>query len=97
MPPPGETLLDLCVSKKRDVFGVGKISDIFTGRGVTKVLKAPDNESQFNRTLEAICRGEGRRPRLHQLHRLRPVYRAIAATSPAMPRAWRNSTAGCRS
>jgi phosphopentomutase len=54
VPPPGETLLDLAVSMKRDVFGVGKISDIFTGRGVTKVLKAPENESQFNRTLEAM-------------------------------------------
>jgi phosphopentomutase len=54
VPPPGETLLDLCVSMQRDVYGVGKISDIFTGRGVTKVLKAPENESQFNRTLEAI-------------------------------------------
>ena len=54
IPPPGETLLDLCVSMQRDVYGVGKISDIFTGRGVTKVLKAPENESQFNRTLEAI-------------------------------------------
>ena len=54
IPPPGETLLDLAVSKGRDVFGVGKISDIFTGRGVTKVLKAPDNESQFERTLEAM-------------------------------------------
>jgi phosphopentomutase len=54
VPPPGETLLDLCVSMKRDVFGVGKIADIFTGRGVTKVLKAPENDSQFARTLEAI-------------------------------------------
>jgi phosphopentomutase len=54
VPPPGETLLDLAVSMKRDVYGVGKISDIFTGRGVTKVLKAPENESQFNRTLEAL-------------------------------------------
>ena len=54
VPPPGETLLDLAVSMQRDVFGVGKISDIFTGRGVTKVLKASENESQFNRTLEAI-------------------------------------------
>ena len=54
VPPPKETLLDLAVSMGRDVFGVGKISDIFTGRGVTKVLKAPDNETQFNRTLEAM-------------------------------------------
>ncbi len=55
VPPPGETLLDLCVQVKRDVYGVGKISDIFTGRGVTKVLKAPENESQFDKTLEAIA------------------------------------------
>jgi phosphopentomutase len=54
VPPPGETLLDLAVSMKRDVYGVGKISDIFTGRGVTKMLKAPENESQFNKTLEAM-------------------------------------------
>ena len=58
MPPPGETLLDLCVSMQRDVWGVGKISDIFTGRGVTKVLKAPENESQFNRTLEAMSQAK---------------------------------------
>ncbi len=58
VPPPGETLLDLAVSMGRDVFGVGKISDIFTGRGVTKVLKASENESQFNRTLEAISQAK---------------------------------------
>jgi phosphopentomutase len=54
VPPPGETLLDLAVSMNRDVFAVGKIADIFAGRSVTKVLKAPENESQFNRTLEAM-------------------------------------------
>lgn len=54
IPPPGETILDLAKANGRDVFAVGKISDIFTGRGVTKVLKAPENESQFNRTLEAM-------------------------------------------
>ena len=54
IPPPDETLLDLAVSMRRDVYGVGKISDIFTGRGVTKAMKASDNESQFNRTLEAM-------------------------------------------
>jgi phosphopentomutase len=54
IPPPGETLLDLAASRGRQVFGVGKISDIFTGRGVTKVMKAPDNEAQFAATLKAI-------------------------------------------
>ena len=54
VPPPGETVLDLAVARGRNVFGVGKISDIFTSRGVTKVLKASDNQSQFDWTLEAI-------------------------------------------
>jgi phosphopentomutase len=54
IPPPGETILDLAKANGRDVFAIGKISDIFSGRGVTHVLKAPENESQFNRTLEAI-------------------------------------------
>ncbi len=58
VPPPGETLLDAAVTAKRDVWGVGKISDIFTGRGVTQVLKAPDNETQFNATLEAMRRAK---------------------------------------
>jgi phosphopentomutase len=42
------------VARGRDVWGVGKIADIFTGRGVTRVLRAPDNASQFDRTLEAV-------------------------------------------
>jgi phosphopentomutase len=54
VPPPGETLLDLAVSMSRDVWAIGKISDIFAGRNATKVLKAPENESQFDRTLEAM-------------------------------------------
>jgi phosphopentomutase len=54
VPPPDVTLLDVAVEARRDVWGVGKISDIFTGRGVTKVLKAPDNETQFDATLEAV-------------------------------------------
>jgi phosphopentomutase len=54
VPPPGETVLDLAVAAGRDVYGVGKISDIFAGRGVTKVFKAPDNEAQFDATLGAV-------------------------------------------
>jgi phosphopentomutase len=54
VPPPGETLLDLAKSMQREVWAVGKIADIFAGRGATRVLKAPENESQFERTLEAV-------------------------------------------
>ena len=54
VPPPSETVLDLAEAKGRDVFGIGKIADIFTGRGVTRVLKAADNERQFDMTLQAL-------------------------------------------
>lgn len=54
VPPPAETLLDLAVERGRDVFGVGKIADIFTGRGVTRVLKAADNAAQVDATIEAL-------------------------------------------
>jgi len=53
VPPPARTLLDEAVEVGRDVWAVGKISDIFAGRGVSQVLKAPDNDSQFDATLEA--------------------------------------------
>ncbi|MBZ8135458.1 phosphopentomutase [Afifella sp. IM 167] len=58
VPPPARTLLDEAAEIGRDVWAVGKISDIFAGRGVTEVLKAPDNESQFDRTLEAAARAK---------------------------------------
>ncbi len=53
VPPPSPTLLDAVKASGHDVFAVGKISDIFVGQGVTQVLKAPENDSQFDRTLEA--------------------------------------------
>ncbi|MGR3542598.1 MAG: phosphopentomutase [Hasllibacter sp.] len=40
--PPGETLLDIAHGAGREVIAVGKISDIFAGRGVTRALKGRD-------------------------------------------------------
>ncbi|WP_414834261.1 phosphopentomutase [Afifella sp. YEN Y35] len=53
VPPPARTLLDEAKEAGRDVWAIGKISDIFAGYGVTQTLKAPENESQFDKTLEA--------------------------------------------
>ncbi|WP_128293252.1 phosphopentomutase [Afifella aestuarii] len=53
VPPPARTLLDEAKEAGRDVWAIGKISDIFAGHGVTHTLKAPENESQFDKTLEA--------------------------------------------
>jgi phosphopentomutase len=53
VPPPEPTLLDAVVGAGGEVFGVGKIPDIFVGQGVTRPLRAPENAGQFDRTLEA--------------------------------------------
>lgn len=37
--PPGPTLLDRAAAAGRMVFGIGKIGDIFSGRGLSEILK----------------------------------------------------------
>ncbi|MDL2252632.1 phosphopentomutase [Ruminococcaceae bacterium OttesenSCG-928-I18] len=62
LPPPGETLLDVLAAAGQDVIGVGKIGDIFAGRGVTEVLKTSGNRDGMektsalvNRDFEGLC------------------------------------------
>jgi len=47
VPPPGETLLDRLKQWGRRVYGVGKIPEIFAGRGITDSVKAPGNDGIF--------------------------------------------------
>ncbi len=42
--PPGPTLLDLAQSDGRVTYTIGKIRDIFAGRGVSHVEKGPDSK-----------------------------------------------------
>ena len=42
--PPSPTLLDLLKENGKEVYGVGKIYDIFGGRGLTKTIKTKSNE-----------------------------------------------------
>ena len=53
-PPPEETLLDRLGAKGGRTIGIGKISDIFAGRGVAATLKGENNMDLFDRTLEAM-------------------------------------------
>lgn len=50
-PPFGETLLDKVQRNNGQVFAVGKISDIFSGVGVTKKIKAGNNHAGFKELL----------------------------------------------
>ena len=54
IPPPEPTLLDRVKDAGRQVFAIGKISDIFAGHGVTHKIKASGNMVLFDRTLEAL-------------------------------------------
>lgn len=52
--PPEPTLLDRAKDAGRQVYALGKISDIYAGHGVTHKIKATGNMALFDRTLEAM-------------------------------------------
>jgi phosphopentomutase len=54
MPPPEETLLDRLKDVGRQVFAIGKISDIYAAHGVTHKIKAHGNMKLFDASLEAM-------------------------------------------
>jgi phosphopentomutase len=56
VPPPGPTLLDLCVQHGVAVYGVGKIQDIFSGQGLTEALYSDSNDHGVDLTLRYLER-----------------------------------------
>ncbi|MBL8711135.1 MAG: phosphopentomutase, partial [Rhodospirillaceae bacterium] len=54
-PPPEPTLLDQLMDAGREVISVGKIADIFGGRGLTRRVKAADNASLTDATLKLMA------------------------------------------
>jgi len=58
MPPPSATVLDAIADAKLPVVGVGKIWDIFAGRGVTENVHSEGNADGCVRTLEALDKVE---------------------------------------
>jgi phosphopentomutase len=54
VPPPPGMLLDKLAEKQIEVRSVGKISDIFLGRGITAQYKTKNNADGMNKTLEAM-------------------------------------------
>jgi phosphopentomutase len=55
VPPGGQTLLDLLVAEGLSVYGVGKIEDIFTGRGITGAVHTISDSDGVDRTLAAMA------------------------------------------
>ena len=54
VPPGGDTLLDALVRAGHPVFGVGKIEDIFTGRGITGAVHTKSDADGVDQTLKAM-------------------------------------------
>jgi len=53
-PPPSKTLLEKFIDSDGTVIGIGKIHDIFSGRGITQRLSGKDNDDLFSKTVEAL-------------------------------------------
>jgi phosphopentomutase len=49
--PPSETMLDMLKGAGHEVIGVGKISDIFAGRGISKSVKTANNADGMRQTI----------------------------------------------
>jgi phosphopentomutase len=54
VPPGGETLLDALARSGYAVFGVGKIEDIFSGRGITGAVHTRSDSDGVDQTLKAM-------------------------------------------
>ncbi len=54
VPPPGETLLDILLRGGHPVIGVGKVEDLFNGRGLTRSLHPGNNAACFGETVRAL-------------------------------------------
>jgi len=52
--PPKDTILDQLSGNGKDVIAVGKIKDIFAGKGITEAVYTGGNEEGIQRTLEYL-------------------------------------------
>jgi phosphopentomutase len=54
VPPHGDTLLDRLAAAGQPVFGVGKIEDIFSGRGISGAVHTKSDADGIDQTLRAL-------------------------------------------
>ena len=54
VPPPGETLLDRLAESGRKVLAIGKVAEIFAGRGISESIPTDSNREGVEAALEAL-------------------------------------------
>lgn len=52
LPPPKDTMLDILKANGKDVIGVGKIYDIFAGKGITDFVRTTGNANGIEHLIE---------------------------------------------
>ncbi len=58
LPPPSPTVLDQAVEAGLQVVAIGKIEDLFAGRGLTEAVHTEGDADGLERTLEAVAQVE---------------------------------------
>jgi phosphopentomutase len=58
VPPDGPTLLDALKAGGRRVYGIGKIEDLFSGRGLTDAVHTESNRDGLEKTVAALSRDD---------------------------------------
>ena len=54
VPPPEGMLLDKLAAENVPVYSIGKIADIFLGRGISRCIKTKNNDDGMEKTVEAM-------------------------------------------
>lgn len=54
LPPAGETLLDRMTTEGRSVVAIGKIEDLFAGRGITRAIHTKSDDDGMNHVLREM-------------------------------------------
>ena len=54
LPPPERTILDILREKKVKIIGIGKINDLFAGRGIARSIHTIDNMDAMDKLVQAM-------------------------------------------
>jgi len=54
LPPPEKTILEILQSKGIRVVGIGKINDLFAGKGITRSIHTRDNQDAMDKLTQTI-------------------------------------------
>jgi phosphopentomutase len=54
LPPPGDTLLDRLKARSRPVVAIGKVEDLFAGRGITRAIHTASDDEGMDEVMRQL-------------------------------------------